>query len=78
MTTEQFEHLVFRLSNTCFVRHWMNWKQREEPPYYMAFVLVDWQSQPLLPYAGDLERYGPHTTEPLGNHTVFIFERTQP
>lgn len=64
MTTAEFQHVVFRLSNTCFVCHWMNWQQREQPPYYMAFCLIEWEGQPLLPYLGDLERYGPTPRTP--------------
>ncbi|GGG61426.1 hypothetical protein [Hymenobacter glacieicola] len=77
MTIKEFQHVVFRLSNTCFVRHWMNWKERSEPPYYMAFTLIDWEGQPLQPYLGDLERYGPHTIESIGVNTIYIFERTE-
>ncbi|MCC2547702.1 hypothetical protein LJY25_14700 [Hymenobacter sp. BT175] len=74
MTADEFKHFVFRLSNTCFVRHWMNWKDRQEPPYYMAFTLIDWQGQPLLPYHGDVEQRL-HSTEYIGPNLIFIFER---
>lgn len=69
-----FLHIVTRLSNSCFVRHWIKWLGPDCEGYELALCCIDWEGQPLLPYRGDIAEWD-FITQPLGINTVFIFRR---
>lgn len=69
-----FLHLVTRLSNTCFVRHWMRWQDGAGEPYGLALCCIEWEGQPMLPYRGDIEEWD-FITESIGVNTIFRFRR---
>lgn len=69
-----FLHIVTRLSNSCFVQHWMKWAGPDCQGYELAFCCIGWEGEPKMPYQGDIEEWD-FVTQQIGVHTVFAFRR---
>lgn len=74
LTVAEFEYLVARLSNSCFVRHWIKWAAPGCEGYELALCCIDWQGQPLHPYAGDLAEFD-YLAHAQDGHTFYCFRR---